>query len=200
MARMAIREFSIANPMYRGGTVYAYTVAGGVKTAILATLYAAETGTAQLANPQKLDSLGKWRQAVYIDAAVILTVSGLSVPSHDTGIVFYAPGADFPYGKLGVSGDNGDANKTLTVGDDDVVQRWNTPLTASRDAILANASAFEGARFRICRESGATGNLFDLSVKREDGTVLAVLTNSGQWAEVDRDAASLWRLTAAGSL
>lgn len=196
MSRMAIREFSIANPMYRGGTVYAYTVAGGAKTAILATLYSGETGTGQLANPQKLDSLGKWRQAVYIDAAVILTVSGLSVPSHDTGIVFYAPGADFPYGKLGVSGDNGDADKTLTVGDDDIVQRWNTPLTASRTVTLATASAFEGARFRVCRESGATGNLFDLSV----GTgPLAILTNSGQWCEVDYDGAA-WRLTAAGSL
>lgn len=196
MSRIAVREFSIANPMYRGGTVNAYTVAAGVKTATRQTLYAATTGTTQLANPQKLDSLGKWQQAVYIDSETILTVTGLSVPTHDTGIIFYNQDVSFPYGKFGVSVDNGDASVTLTVAASKIVQRWNTAFTASRTVSLSTIAAFEGARFRILRESGATGNLHDLSV----GTgPLAVLTNSGQWCEVDFDGAA-WRLSAAGSL
>ena len=85
--RMSIKEFSTANPMYRGATVSAYTVASGAKTGTLATLYAGYSGVSQLANPQKLDSRGRWQQPVYIDDAVILTIAGISVPTHDTGII-----------------------------------------------------------------------------------------------------------------
>ena len=85
--RNSIQDFSLANPIYAGATVNFYTVSGGVKTATLATLYAALTGSTTLANPQSLDSDGKFQQPVYIDAPVISTVSGLTIADHDTGII-----------------------------------------------------------------------------------------------------------------
>jgi hypothetical protein len=91
MPRASIKNFELANPIYRGASVTFYTVAGGAKTATKATLYAGSSGAAQLSNPVKLDSFGKFRQAVYIDVPVIGTVEGLTVPTHDTGIVSPAP-------------------------------------------------------------------------------------------------------------
>ncbi len=85
--RNSIQDFSLANPIYAGATVNFYTVSGGVKTATLATLYAASTGSTTLANPQSLDSSGKFQQPVYIEVPVIASVSGLTVADHDTGIV-----------------------------------------------------------------------------------------------------------------
>lgn len=89
--RSAIKDFALANRLYAGAIVTFYTVSAGVKTATKATLYAAPTGTATLANPQVLGSEGKFKQAVYIDAATIATVTGLTVASHDTGIIQPAP-------------------------------------------------------------------------------------------------------------
>ena len=85
--RNSIQDFSLANPIYAGATVNFYTVSGGVKTATLATLYAASTGSTTLSNPQSLDSSGKFQQPVYVDAPVIATVSGLTIADHDTGII-----------------------------------------------------------------------------------------------------------------
>ncbi|WP_341702624.1 hypothetical protein [Ferrovibrio sp.] len=96
--RTLIPDFSEANPIYVGATVSAYTVSdAGVKTATLATLYADETSTTLLSNPQVLDSEGKFSQPVYTAVAVILTISGLSIPDHDTGIIRPKPGDDELY-------------------------------------------------------------------------------------------------------
>ena len=87
-SRTAIQDFATANPIYANATVTAYTVSGGVKTSTKASLYSAITGGSNLANPQTLDAYGKFRQPVYIEDAVILTVTGLgNTPDHDTGIV-----------------------------------------------------------------------------------------------------------------
>ena len=87
-ARTAIQDFSTANKIYANATVTAYTVSGGAKTSTKATLYSAISGGSSLANPQTLDSNGKFVQPVYIDVPVILTVTGLgNTPDHDTGIV-----------------------------------------------------------------------------------------------------------------
>jgi len=93
MARTAINRFELANALYKNGVVSFYTVAAGVKTSVLATLYASPTpsNTAQLANPQKLDSRGKLKQPVYADVPVIATIEGVSVPTHDTGVISPAP-------------------------------------------------------------------------------------------------------------
>jgi hypothetical protein len=91
MPRLAIPEFQLARPLYKGASVTFYTVAAGAKTNTKATLYQASSGSDVLANPQKLDSYGKFKQPVYIDVPVIGAVEGITVPSHDTGIVSPAP-------------------------------------------------------------------------------------------------------------
>lgn len=88
MTRFAIQDFALANRIYRGGRVHVYEVDDdGVKTDDLATLYEAPTGTGTLRNPQRLDGEGKFSEPVYVDEPVILTISGLGVPDHDTGVV-----------------------------------------------------------------------------------------------------------------
>lgn len=91
MPRIAIREFELANPLYKNASISFYTVASGVKTSTLATLYASTSGTARLSNPQKLNSNGRFKQPVYIDAQVVGVISGISVAGHDTGIISPVP-------------------------------------------------------------------------------------------------------------
>lgn len=87
-ARTSIQDFSTANPIYGNAIVTAYKVVDGAKTNIKADLYANISGSTKLANPQTMDAYGKFKQPVYIDAPVILTVTGLSnTPDHDTGII-----------------------------------------------------------------------------------------------------------------
>ena len=91
--RSAIHSFTLAHPLYKNASVSFFEVANGVKTSTLATLYAATSGATQLANPQKLNSHGQFKQAVYIDAKAIGVISGISVPGHDTSI--HIPFPDF---------------------------------------------------------------------------------------------------------
>jgi hypothetical protein len=87
-ARTAVQDFSTSNKMYVNAIVTFHTVLNGEKTSDLATLYATLTGGALLANPQTLDSFGKFRQPVYIQDPVIATVTGLgNTPDHDTGVI-----------------------------------------------------------------------------------------------------------------
>ena len=86
--RRNIAAFELANPVYVGATVSFYTVDGsGNKTTTFATLYDATSGTSELVNPQLLDSDGKFAQPVYVETAVIGSVTGLSIADHDTGII-----------------------------------------------------------------------------------------------------------------
>lgn len=89
LSRTAIQDFSSSNQIYANATVTAYTVdSNGNKTSTKATLYSSISGDGELANPQTLDSYGKFTQPVYIDDAVILTITGLgNTPDHDTGII-----------------------------------------------------------------------------------------------------------------
>lgn len=91
MPRISIKDFELANPIYRGASVTFYTVVSGAKSNIKASLYKDTSSPTQLANPQKLDSHGKFRQPVYIDVPVIGALDGISIPSHDTGIISPAP-------------------------------------------------------------------------------------------------------------
>lgn len=85
--RTAIRDFVLANELYAGAVLQFWRVAAGAKTAVLVTLYSAPTGTGTLENPQTLTSDGRLQQAVYIDEPVIITVNGITVGSHDTGVI-----------------------------------------------------------------------------------------------------------------
>src|SRR5574340_871894 len=92
--RGSVQDFSLANPIYAGATVTFYTVSGGAKTTTKATLYNSINGATTLANPQYLDSDGKFVQPVYIAEPVVITVSGLTVADHDTGIVYNSLSTD----------------------------------------------------------------------------------------------------------
>lgn len=87
MARRLIDLFETENRLYGGATVTAYTVSGGAKTSTEATLYSAPTGSSTLQNPQTLSSTGRWKQPVYIEDDVILTIAAINAASHDTGII-----------------------------------------------------------------------------------------------------------------
>jgi len=86
--RTNIADFDLANPVYANATVTVYGVSAGVKdTSNLVTLYAGESGSTTLANPQKLDSNGKLLQPAYHDVPIVLQITNLRVADHDTGIV-----------------------------------------------------------------------------------------------------------------
>ena len=124
-ARSAVQDFSTSNKLYVNAVVTFYTVLAGAKTATKATLYAGLTGSTELANPQTLDSHGKFRQPVYIDDAVIATVTGLgNTPDHDTGVIDFdhvMRGAGSPEGVVTAGmgtmylNSSGGANTTLYV-------------------------------------------------------------------------------------
>ena len=103
-SRTSIQDFATANPVYANSTVTAYTVVGGAKTTVKANLYTSSSGATLAANPQTLDSFGKFAQPVYIQDAVILTATGLgNTPDHDTGITAPIPllsGAGSPAGVI----------------------------------------------------------------------------------------------------
>lgn len=87
--RTAIQEFSTSNKIYVNATVTFYTVSNGAKTTTKADLYAATIGDTKLANPQTLDSYGKFKQPVYAEEAVVAVISGLgNTPDHETGIIY----------------------------------------------------------------------------------------------------------------
>jgi polygalacturonase len=87
-ARSSIPDFSLANAYYASATVSVFqTDADGERTTVLAPLYEQPVGTARLANPQTLDSQGKWVRPVYVDRDVMLVVSGRTVGTHSTGVI-----------------------------------------------------------------------------------------------------------------
>lgn len=86
--RTLLEAFLLANRIYANASVTVWEADdAGQKTSVKATLYAAQTGSATLANPQTLDGEGKLQQPVYHDVAVIITVDGLSVGTHQTGVI-----------------------------------------------------------------------------------------------------------------
>ena len=87
--RTLISDFNAANPLYAGSVVTAYGItAAGVKDASnIVTAYEGITGANLVANPQTLDSEGKWITPPYVDEPVILTISGPHVAGHDSGVI-----------------------------------------------------------------------------------------------------------------
>lgn len=87
--RVLLADFALANPLYANARVWVYeaTVATGLASTTLATLYRAPTGTDEEANPFTLDSQGKLQRGVYVDAPVVARVTDALVPVHDTGVI-----------------------------------------------------------------------------------------------------------------
>lgn len=88
--------------------------------------------------------------------------------------------------------DNGNTSITLTYGSA-MTQRFNTPLTAARTVTLPTNKVFNGMKFRVVREAGATG-AFNLAVGG-----IKTLSAAGSWVDVEHDGVA-WRVTGAGSL
>jgi hypothetical protein len=93
-----------------------------------------------------------------------------------------------------VSADKGDAAATLTYGDSESTNVWNTPLTMNRGVTLATNNCTNGAKFKIVRTAAATG-ASNLNV----GTGPLAALAPGEWCEVEYDG-SAWILTAFGAL
>jgi hypothetical protein len=122
--RVALSSFELANPIYVGCTLTAWKAdTNGIKTGVKATIYEATTGSATLTNPQILDSEGKLESPVYVAEPVILEVSGLHVPSHDTGLISppgtwrgdWATATIYWPGDIVQNGANGDNNKDVYI-------------------------------------------------------------------------------------
>lgn len=92
-----------------------------------------------------------------------------------------------------VSADNGDADVTLAAGKSAMTQRFDTALTAARTVTFSTTDTFNGSKFRVVREAGATG-AYDLDVGG-----LKTLSGASEWADVEHDGTA-WRLTGYGSL
>ena len=77
---------------------------------------------------------------------------------------------------------NGDASATLTVATSAQTQLWSSALTADRTASLSTTGAWKGAKFRILRDSTATGN-YSLIVAK-GGTTMVRLA-PGEYCDVE---------------
>lgn len=91
-----------------------------------------------------------------------------------------------------MSADNGDNDVTLIANESALTQRFNTPLTTNRTITLSSVNAYEGAKFRVIRQAGATG-----------GSTLSVgglkTLSVSEWADVEYTGTE-WILTGHGSL
>lgn len=161
-SRTAIQDFSTANAVYANATVTAYTVEAGVKTSTKASLYSTLTGSALLANPQTLDAYGKLSQPVYINEAVILTVTGLkNAPDHDTGIVAAGRQAD------------------VVISSAQILDLHNTPKTLIAAPGANKAIVLDYALFFLDYNSAAyasVGASDDLTLRYTDGSGATVGT------------------------
>lgn len=194
--RIAVQDFALANPIYADAAVTLYTVdVNGVKTSTKATLYDAPTGAGTLANPQTLDSSGKFAQPVYIDTPVVASASGPLIDAHDTGVI-PVPGTfrgDWATATLYYPGDvvrdgaNGDNSLDLYV----VIQQHTsgTWATDKADATkLKLAVDYDGVRNR---GTWATATAYRVGDIVKDGAAGANTSNlyicatthtSGTWA------------------
>jgi|GEM_PF-2546296 hypothetical protein len=149
MARFNPTCFDTANPLYAGATVTIYTVNGsGQATTTLATIYDATTGTGTLANPQTLNSEGRFAAPIYLAEPVIMAVSG-TVAAHSTGIqapsfrnrgtwataTIYAEGDIVRDGAAGAN-----TNNTYICEVRHTSGTWSTDLTAVRWSLFADLS------------------------------------------------------------
>ncbi|MFH1603693.1 MAG: hypothetical protein ABIH03_07280, partial [Pseudomonadota bacterium] len=197
--RAPIRDFELANPIYKNASVSFYTVVAGVKTATLATLYSATSGTAQLSNPQKLNSQGQFKQPVYIADQVIGVITGISVPGHDTAI--HSPWPMFRVQQststLQYSYDGG---LTYSDSDDYIFRNRGTWLTAT--AYVRNDVALNAGYLYVCLTAHTSGTFAtDLAAAKW----LAILANAdifalAQWAGTAGGTADALTLTVAPAI
>lgn len=121
---------------------------------------------------------------------IVVTNGGSGyTPTSREGARFYAT-----YARAGGAAYFGDVAATLTIGTSSQTNIWNTPLTTNRAVTLSATGAAIGDKFRITRQTAASG-VSNLNV----GTGPLKALAAGQWCDVEYDG-SAWVLVAAGSL
>ena len=165
LARTSLQDFSQSNPIYANATVTAVTVdVNGNKTSTKASLYSSISGSGLLSNPQTLDSYGKFKQPVYIDEAVILTVQSTgNTPDHDTGIVSVSSVQSVD----------------VVISSGELLFLHTTPKTLVEAPGAGRAIVFENAVFFLDYNSAAYAAIAagdDLNIKYTDGSGATVGT------------------------
>jgi len=186
--RTAIRDFALANPIYANAVVTAYTVDdNGLKTNTKADLFAAISGSTELANPQTLDSYGKFKQPVYVEETVILTVTGLrNTPDHDTGNIL-----------------GGVLFKDVVISSAEMLALHTTPKTLVAAPGAGLALAFDQAVFFLDYNSAAYAAIAggdDINIRYTNGAgvIVGTLETTG-FLDLTADSYSIVK-PAAGSL
>lgn len=85
--RMRVKDLALANPLYAGALVRVIGIDddGARDPDSLPTLYADAEGNMVAANPQTLDSEGKFPRPVYVEESYALEIRGRYAPDHESG-------------------------------------------------------------------------------------------------------------------
>lgn len=97
-----------------------------------------------------------------------------------------------------VSGSQGDASKTVSVGVSERTLVWDTPITTDRSCTFNTTRATTGNKYRVVRTANATG-AFNLNIVIPGPTTIKAL-GIGAWGDVEYQTGLGWKLTATGSL
>lgn len=194
--RRLLDRFALANPTYVGATLTAYTVdVNGAKTTTKATLYDSHTGTGTVTNPQTLDSDGKLAQATYIAEPVIISIAGLSVADHDTGIMF-VPGkwrGEWVTATLYYPGEwvrDVDAGNVYTIERVHISGTFATDVSSAELSLAINSLTWTGAW------SGATAYVVNDLAYTSGITYVCILAHTNQ----AQPNATYWEVFATGGM
>lgn len=170
--RVLLTDFALANPLYAEAliSVYAADLETWTASTTLATLYKAPTGTAEHANPLRLDGDGKWPTPAYVDTSVICRVTGAAVPSHDTGVISppaailfqgdWAVGEEYNLGDVVRDGAAGANTGALYASASwhTASSSWSTDLADERWQLFLAATASDSAGDFNVLDYGAVGD------------------------------------------
>lgn len=146
--RIALNQFGTASAIYSKAPVWVYAVDLTTKrrTSELVTLYDGPSGTGTLANPQTLDSDGKWSVVPYVDVPYQIVVRSLPFGEHELGIVFvpgmnrgdWGPGVDYARGDVVRDAIAGTGSNNVYAATEDHISGSNfaTDLSAEKWVLL----------------------------------------------------------------
>ncbi len=135
MARTAIAEFGVIQKALKNAIVSIYVAdEHGRNTGVLATLYQATTGPAQLTNPQMLDENGMLTVDVWVEDFVVAEISGISAQTERMLLKIRANPLTYPL-PLSSSGKN--SSDIINAKDDAEA----AAATATAQAVIATAQA-----------------------------------------------------------
>ena len=83
MARIAVPDFAINNPLYAGANVFLLSVEA--ESDELLEVFADPAAAGVLPNPQRLNAQGRWQQPIYVNEGYRLRIQGSGFDDHETG-------------------------------------------------------------------------------------------------------------------